>query len=513
MYSDYNDSSNKNRFSFLPSVKVLGIIVIIELFVFIAVIYFKNTNKNNGLVTVAFDNNTEYVLANDSKKLGFKINGKTYNGDYSDIDIKLDNSLLASVNNGVITTGNMLGSTNMMVTYNEKHTALGKIIVYIGDRNIVAKGISVPDEQLVLKLSSTFDLFKSISVTPENGYIEKMEYSNSNNSVIKINEKGQIEALSFGESEITIIANDNLRKSFKVIVTNSDENQGFVPEGQTIDKEVEEISFNQKEITINNNIATLQLNKNDIYELKPVITPNDATNKALTFEVIDKRVISITPSVDNSSVTITALKDGTTTVTARSSNGKIGVLTVEVATVSDRITEEEEQTTKKATLYCKSNLVYTGSSMAIATCSNCTIVSNEYAKGSEKSEKTYTVTAKANNGYLFANGNDTYSISCTVKPKASDEKTTSTKENKVSLACTDAYVGSSGTCTFNTEDKSVILISAYTLGDAKSLCTVTSISNGVVKFKCLKPGKVTIYGVPNPSRTFAYGYLECLEKK
>ena len=512
MYSDYNDSSNKNRFSFLPSVKVLGIIVIIELFVFIAVIIFKNNSKNNGLVTIAFNNNPEYILANDSKKLDFKINGKTYNGDYGDIDIKLDNSLLASVNNGVLTTGNMLGSTNMTITYNEKHIALGKIIVYIGDRNIVAKGISVPDEQLVLKLSSTFDLFNNISVTPENGYLEKMEYSNSNNSVIRINEKGQIEALSLGESEITIISNDNLRKSFKVIVTNNDENLGFVPEGQTIDKEVQEISFNQKEITINNNIATLQLNKNDLYNLRPVITPNDATNKALTFEVLDKRVLSITPNADSTAVKITALNVGTTTITARSSNGKMGVLTVEVATVSDRITEEEEPVTKKATLYCKSNLVYTGSFMAIATCSNCTIISNEYAKGSEKSEKTYTVTAKANDGYLFANGKDTYSISCTVKPKTSDEKTTTPKENKLSLTCQDVYVGSSGTCTLNTEDKSVILLSAYTLGDSKSLCTVTSTSNSVVKFKCLKPGKVTINGATNLSRTVAYGYLECLEK-
>ena len=433
----YGDMNNKEKdeseekiesimdkvLAFLPSAKILGIIVVIEILIFLAVIIFKNNNKTNGLITVAFNNNPEYILANDSKKINFKVNGKTYNGDYSDVNIKLDNSLLATINNGVLTTGNMLGSTNISVTYNEKHTALGKIIVYIGEKGVVAKGISVPNNQLVLKLSSKFDLFKYISVTPENGYLEKIEYINSNNSVIKINEKGQIEALSLGESEITIVANDNLRKTFKVIVTNNDDNLGFVSEIKKTDKEIQEISFNQSEIKINNNIATLQLTKNNTYNLKPDITPKDATNRALTFEVLDKRVLSITPNANSTAVKITALNVGTTTVTARSSNGKMGVLTVEVTRAN--IFSDDEDDTMKAILYCRSNLAYTGSAIKIATCSNCVITSNEYAIGLEKNSKTYTVTAKAKEGYVFANGQDTYSINCTVKPKTSNRTTTS----------------------------------------------------------------------------------------
>lgn len=461
MYSDMNNNQNEENdtrqesamdkaLSFLPSAKVLGIIVLIEVLVFAGVMYFKNKDEDSSTTTISLENNPEYVLVNDSRKINFKVNGKTYNGDYSNVTMRLDNSSLASISNGVITTGNVLGSTNITIIYNES-MGTGRLIVYMGDKNVNTTDVNIPEGNLAVKVSSSYDIFKSISMTPSNGYVEKIEYLSSDTSKVRVDENGKIEGVALGESEVTVVVNNVIRKSFKVVVTDSDENLGFVTETSTTPSEIQEIKFTQPEITTTNNISTLKLTVNDLYKLVPEIVPANATNKALTYDLFDKTIISVTPSADGTSAEIKALKAGTTSITVKSSNGKIGVLTI-VVTKSG-----SNSTTSSGACYCNSsykciwntggNSEYKTKQSSLPNMTSCGIYSDNHGYACFKdSSGKYTWGRYGNeSGYRYVAG------IADRKNCESDTKVTS------SLTCPSPLVqGSSGSCKITTSNQAKI---------------------------------------------------------
>ncbi len=147
---------------------------------------------------------------------------------------------------------------------------------YTGDSSIVVSEINVPGDELEMKLSSTFDLMGVISFTPQNGSVDKIEFINSNTSVIKIDENGKIDSLSLGESEVIIIVNGSIRKSIKVKVTDTIEENGFVSGERSSqgsnnqhNSNPPEIIFDQPEIDQTSNFLEIYLG--DEYLLIPKI--------------------------------------------------------------------------------------------------------------------------------------------------------------------------------------------------------------------------------------------------
>ena len=481
MYGNYNDDYEENEMqnksfldklvSYLPSTKILGIIVLVEIIIFAIVLFIKN--KNDSLV-ISLENNPEYLLVNDTKKINFKVDGESYNGNYNDVNIKVDKSMLASVNNGMITAGSIPGSTNILVIYTKNGNSFmgsGRLIVYMGDRNTLATDIDVPSSSLTIKLGSTFDLASNISITPSNGYIEKIEYYNADTKVIKIDDAGKIEGLSLGESNVTIVVNDKLRKNLNVIVTDSDENLGF-GDGSNAG-EVDTITFNQPEITITNNIAELKMKKGDLFNLVPVITPSNATNKALTFEALDKTILQVTPNIDNTMATITALKSGTTTLTVKSTNGKMGVLNVVISGSSG--------TTSSKYCYCNSSHKciwgsktsdYTERQSQLPNSTSCSIYSNNSGQACFKDSKGDYHWGRYGNssGYTYVAGISSMST-CKNNSTTTD-----------SLTCPSIYKGESGQCTLTTSTSSQIKGATSSDGN---IIKINDTGKTTIKFTCV----------------------------
>ena len=85
---------------------------------------------------------------------------------------------------------------------------------------------------------------------------------------------------------------------------------------KVVDVVAESISFEQSEINVALGGTTT---------LAPTFTPSDVTDKSLTFSGYDATIVSV-----NAEGVVTALKEGTTTITATTSNGKSAQVTITV---------------------------------------------------------------------------------------------------------------------------------------------------------------------------------------
>lgn len=164
--------------------------------------------------------------------------------------------------------------------------------------------IKIKEKDLSLQVGETKEL--SYTLTPSNA-TATITWESSNQSIVSVDSKGKIKALSGGTATITIKAN-NL--SDKINVTSIDK----VKEIQTED-----------EIT---------LYKGDKYQIKYTVLPENAINKQVTFESSDETLLKVSSDglittldkTGNGNITITSVESGikkTIKVTVKSKLEKI----------------------------------------------------------------------------------------------------------------------------------------------------------------------------------------------
>lgn len=140
----------------------------------------------------------------------------------------------------------------------------------------------------------------STTITPVNATNKSITWSSSDTNVVTVNSSGVISAKNAGTA--IIIAKTNNGKTDTISLT--------------IDKPVETILINDKEIT-------LQVGENKT--LSATISPQDATNKSITWSSSDINVATI-----SSEGVITAKNAGLTTIAAKTYNGKTHSITLSV---------------------------------------------------------------------------------------------------------------------------------------------------------------------------------------
>lgn len=130
---------------------------------------------------------------------------------------------------------------------------------------VSATGVALSESTLNLAMGETRRLYAKVS--PFNASNKAIIYSSSNEAVAAVNPSGFITAVGTGSSVITVKTSDGtLASSCSVIVTTSDISvtgvsiSGFDPESHTL-------HF-----------------KGDSFNITPVISPQNATNKAVKFE-------------------------------------------------------------------------------------------------------------------------------------------------------------------------------------------------------------------------------------
>jgi len=280
----------------------------------------------------------------------------------------------------------------------------------------------------------------------------------SDNPGIAIVEDGTIKALALGEVNVTVTNESKSKETVKV----------YVIDEKLADIELENISFETNKVSLDIGEKVL---------LNVTYNPSEATDKNLVWKSSNEKVVT----VDNSGM-ITAISNGTATISATSSNGLVA--TCEVVSNANVVPVSSIKLDKdKVEIYVgdTSPIEYTISPKN-ATSKNVTwessdksiaIVDNGYIIA--RKEGKVTITAKTNNG-------KTAKVNVDVKKKVINPYS-------IELDTTNESINIGGTITLtpiitpsNVTDKTLV----WTSSDN----SVATVSNGVVKG--LKEGKVKI---------------------
>ena len=122
-----------------------------------------------------------------------------------------------------------------------------------------------------------------------------MKWTSSNPKVVSVTSAGKVKALKAGESAVITVTTNSGKCTAKVTV------------------KVNPIPVSK--ITLNKTSATMT--KGGTLTLKATISPSNATNKTLKWSSSDSKIVKV-----SSSGKVTAIKNGTATITCKSADGK-----------------------------------------------------------------------------------------------------------------------------------------------------------------------------------------------
>ena len=325
-------------------------------------------------------------------------------------------SLVTVDNNGnVKAVSNKDATATITVkTSDGKHSASAKVNVIKVENEIKATGIKLDKNSITLKYGTNTKLVATI--TPNNVTNKKVTWSSSNTNLVTVDNNGNISAIGNSSSTVTITAKTSDGKysaSAKVSVIK-------------VENEIKAAG-----IKLDKNSITLKYGTNT--KLVATITPNNVTNKNVTWSSSNANLVTVD---NNGNVKAVGNKDGTATITVKTSNGKTAKCTVKVTAIKvtgvkldkTSVTLEYGKTTRLTATVSPSNA---GNKKVTWTSSNTSLVkvdNNGNIKAVGNKNGSATITVKTNDG--------AYTAKCTVKVtalivKVSNLKTCSTIDSKL----------------------------------------------------------------------------------
>ncbi|MBQ8131424.1 MAG: Ig-like domain-containing protein, partial [Bacilli bacterium] len=165
-------------------------------------------------------------------------------------------------------------------------------LVSVSDEFAPESDVEISQDRVVLKEGEQSEL--SVLVDGEAPGDSAVSWSSSDPSVVAVDENGNVTAVGNGTATVIAIYEDGSSSTCEVTVS------GMLvpPEGVSV------------------NYAHLVLNVGDTGTLRPHVTPENATNKSVTFESADSSIAT----VDENGV-VTGVRAGNTTITITTMNG------------------------------------------------------------------------------------------------------------------------------------------------------------------------------------------------
>ena len=406
-----NSGSTKNN-SMLSVCIIFGIMG----FITVLAIFFNKNNKYEFYLK-----NNEILLETGSI---YQIKISSKNNDHEDItkyEYKSENPNVATVTKGGTVTSVGNGTTNIIVklknSSNEK-----KLKVTSEDIDIDSLEIDVVDD-LELNENSVV----SIKANGQDNIIPNVIYNSSDQSVLMVDEYGNLSAIKEGKSTISVMANNGVTDKKVITVKptqessiedliNSIEESKYVP----IDNDNKNITINNKEELGENknnylikdiklNITSTTLKVGDFINLKVIANPSNTTNLQITWTSSDPLIAK----VDNNGKVV-ALKEGNATIKAVNSNGKTDVcditikskdssrLRAQTASIIDAIYKPNDATTAP-TGTCQATI--SGGKTTITVNSSSNVVGYNY-NGVQTDSNVYTVSESLNDASVVLIGNN-----------------------------------------------------------------------------------------------------------
>ena len=225
---------------------------------------------------------------------------------------------IATVNSSGYVTAKKVGKTNISVTIENK-VAIYKVTVV---DKIPLESITI---QPSLKLNKNQRATLSVTYSPQNATDKKVTWQSSNPNIVVVDDKGNIKGITPGSATITVTSNDgNHIATSKITVvantpspTNNNQTQTTtkVNPPSSTSATNNDNTIKLKGISLDNENITLNVNENRILIVN--YNPQNATDKTVTWKSSNPSIVK----VDNSGK-LTALAEGTTTITVTSNDGK-----------------------------------------------------------------------------------------------------------------------------------------------------------------------------------------------
>lgn len=179
------------------------------------------------------------------------------------------------------------------------------------DTTVKVESVSISSATFSLNEGESQTL--TVTISPTNATNKKYSFSSSNKDVASVDENGKVTALKAGEATITVTTADgNKTATCKVTVTP----KGIPIESVSLDKAELILSVGQSET------------------LTVTISPDNATNKELTWNSSDPTIATV-----DENGKVTAIKEGETTITVTTTEGKTSTCKINISPIVKRITE------------------------------------------------------------------------------------------------------------------------------------------------------------------------------
>ena len=187
---------------------------------------------------------------------------------------------------------------------------------------IAVEGISLNIQNITLKIGETTTL--EASITPDNATNKNVIWSSEDIDIASVDEDGKVTAKEVGKTTITVTTEDGQKTATCEVTVK--EKQEPEPEPDPEPKPevipVENVVLNQDNVT---------LNIGETSTLQATITPDNATNKTVTWTSEDENIASVDDGI------VTAIGPGETTITVTTEDGE------KTATCKITVMEEEEE--------------------------------------------------------------------------------------------------------------------------------------------------------------------------
>ena len=206
---------------------------------------------------------------------------------------------MATVKDGKVTAVAPGTATITVKTVDGSKTATCKVTVE--KKGIPVNKVTLNKTTQTLEIGSEVTLVATVS--PSNATNKKLTWSSSNSEVATVDQNGKVKAVKAGTSSITVTTEDGGKKATCAVTVNN--------------KAVSTITLNK---------SSLSLKETQTAQLTATISPANATDQTLTWTSSNNSV-----AVVDKTGKVTALKAGTATITAKSSNNKTATCSVTVS--------------------------------------------------------------------------------------------------------------------------------------------------------------------------------------
>ncbi len=202
-------------------------------------------------------------------------------------------------------------------------TASCEVIIEKGE--IPVEGIALSHYEMFLHEGMTAEIIPII--TPTNATDQSVVWSSDNEEYATVDDNGIVTAIKIGKATISATTANGLAAECVVTVL------PIMVEKITLRK------LSQSEPS--EEPLSLSMEKGDVEKLKAIISPENASDKTVTWKSSDNSVVTIIPESDDSSIgVVTAVAPGTAIIYASSSNGLTAECQVTVAAEPINITIE-----------------------------------------------------------------------------------------------------------------------------------------------------------------------------